>query len=358
MIDGARERATQVASFLACAPDLQRSTSSRSTTDSRVRDDPGRHAAPTSGSTAASSSSARDLRLHRAGRRARRGAVRAPDRRRGARSPIRYDGFWAPMDTIKDKQRLEACYESGQAPWRVWEDPRTASRTAPDAPRVMLRLHSAGAGGQLRSRARDRRHADDIEIGCGGTLLRLVEAHPELEVAGSCSRRRATRADEARASADDVPARRRRRRESCVEASATASSRTTGAEVKECFEELKADVSPGPDPHALARRPPPGSPARLRADLEHVPRPPDPRVRDPEVRRRPRAAERLRPRSSEAIVAAQGRPAARRTSPRSAASTGSPQTVPRADAPPRDGVRTRPAATPRRSTAASSSCGR
>ena len=30
----------------------------------------------------------------------------------------RYDGFWEPMDTIKDKQRLDAFAESGKAPWR------------------------------------------------------------------------------------------------------------------------------------------------------------------------------------------------------------------------------------------------
>jgi glucose-1-phosphate cytidylyltransferase len=28
-----------------------------------------------------------------------------------------YDGFWEPMDTIKDKQRLDALFESGRAPW-------------------------------------------------------------------------------------------------------------------------------------------------------------------------------------------------------------------------------------------------
>ena len=29
-----------------------------------------------------------------------------------------YEGFFGPMDTIKDRQRLEALYESGSAPWR------------------------------------------------------------------------------------------------------------------------------------------------------------------------------------------------------------------------------------------------
>jgi glucose-1-phosphate cytidylyltransferase len=29
-----------------------------------------------------------------------------------------YDGFWEPMDTIKDKQRLDALFENGRAPWQ------------------------------------------------------------------------------------------------------------------------------------------------------------------------------------------------------------------------------------------------
>lgn len=28
-----------------------------------------------------------------------------------------YDGFWAPMDTLKDTQRLDGLWNSGQAPW-------------------------------------------------------------------------------------------------------------------------------------------------------------------------------------------------------------------------------------------------
>jgi glucose-1-phosphate cytidylyltransferase len=31
-----------------------------------------------------------------------------------------YEGFWAPMDTIRDRQELESMYERGQAPWAVW----------------------------------------------------------------------------------------------------------------------------------------------------------------------------------------------------------------------------------------------
>jgi glucose-1-phosphate cytidylyltransferase len=32
-----------------------------------------------------------------------------------------YDGFWAGMDTFKDKQQLESLWESGSAPWQVWK---------------------------------------------------------------------------------------------------------------------------------------------------------------------------------------------------------------------------------------------
>ena len=32
----------------------------------------------------------------------------------------RHEGFWQCMDTQRDKQRLEALWESGQAPWAVW----------------------------------------------------------------------------------------------------------------------------------------------------------------------------------------------------------------------------------------------
>jgi len=33
-----------------------------------------------------------------------------------------YDGFWASMDTFKDKQQLENLWGSGMAPWEVWKN--------------------------------------------------------------------------------------------------------------------------------------------------------------------------------------------------------------------------------------------
>ena len=35
----------------------------------------------------------------------------------------RYDGFWACMDTFKDKQILEDMYAKGRAPWMLWKKP-------------------------------------------------------------------------------------------------------------------------------------------------------------------------------------------------------------------------------------------
>jgi glucose-1-phosphate cytidylyltransferase len=33
----------------------------------------------------------------------------------------KYDGFWACMDTFKEKQQLEDLYTRGNAPWEVWK---------------------------------------------------------------------------------------------------------------------------------------------------------------------------------------------------------------------------------------------
>ncbi len=41
----------------------------------------------------------------------------------GEVSAYRHDGFWQPMDTLRDKLALEQLWESGQAPWHVWKEP-------------------------------------------------------------------------------------------------------------------------------------------------------------------------------------------------------------------------------------------
>ncbi len=33
----------------------------------------------------------------------------------------KHDGFWQPMDTLREKRLLENLWNSGQAPWKIWE---------------------------------------------------------------------------------------------------------------------------------------------------------------------------------------------------------------------------------------------
>lgn len=35
----------------------------------------------------------------------------------------RHQGFWQPMDTLREKEELEHAWESNSAPWKVWTDP-------------------------------------------------------------------------------------------------------------------------------------------------------------------------------------------------------------------------------------------
>lgn len=53
--------------------------------------------------------------------------VEAPFRRLIADQQLlayRYDGFWACMDTLKEKQQLEELAARGRAPWQVWQHER------------------------------------------------------------------------------------------------------------------------------------------------------------------------------------------------------------------------------------------
>jgi glucose-1-phosphate cytidylyltransferase len=39
----------------------------------------------------------------------------------GELSSYRHSGFWQPMDTLREKERLNELWESGAAPWKTWE---------------------------------------------------------------------------------------------------------------------------------------------------------------------------------------------------------------------------------------------
>ena len=38
----------------------------------------------------------------------------------GNLSAFKHDGFWQPMDTLRDKMHLEELWQSGEPPWKIW----------------------------------------------------------------------------------------------------------------------------------------------------------------------------------------------------------------------------------------------
>jgi LmbE family N-acetylglucosaminyl deacetylase len=107
----------------------------------------------------------------------------------------------------------------------------------------MIRELSLSAGGPLRRVLAIGCHADDIEIGCGGTLLGLTRSVPDLEVAWIVIAAPGGRAAEARSSAEAFLA---------DAGSATVEVHEfrdgflpySGKEVKELFEEMKGRFDP------------------------------------------------------------------------------------------------------------------
>ena len=85
-------------------------------------------------------------------------------------------------------------------------------------------------------------HSDDIEIGCGGTLLALTRARPEVEVTWVVLGAEGQRGREARASAQAFMA--GTRSELIVHGFRDGFFPYTGAEVKDVFEELKRRLDP------------------------------------------------------------------------------------------------------------------
>ena len=40
--------------------------------------------------------------------------------KQGQMSAFEHNGFWQPMDTLRDKNYLERLWKSNSAPWKVW----------------------------------------------------------------------------------------------------------------------------------------------------------------------------------------------------------------------------------------------
>jgi len=48
--------------------------------------------------------------------------------RQGELMAFEHNGFWQPMDTLRDKNHLEELWASGQAPWKNGDAPGISSK--------------------------------------------------------------------------------------------------------------------------------------------------------------------------------------------------------------------------------------
>src|SRR5262245_27813791 len=106
----------------------------------------------------------------------------------------------------------------------------------------MLRF-PPGANNQLRTLLVLGAHCDDIEIGCGGAVLRLAEQYPDLRVHWVVFSSSEVRAEEARKSAGLFLSSVRNKEVEVLEFR-TSFLPFAGTEIEDYFEELKTRVSP------------------------------------------------------------------------------------------------------------------
>jgi LmbE family N-acetylglucosaminyl deacetylase len=86
-------------------------------------------------------------------------------------------------------------------------------------------------------------HSDDIEIGCGGTVLRLIRENPDIEVTWVVFSALDERGEEARKSAQEF-LKDAGNKQVIVHEFKDGYFPYRGAELKDIFEELKRDVNP------------------------------------------------------------------------------------------------------------------
>ncbi len=231
---------------------------------------------------------ARDFRLHRGGRRAGRSAIPAVIAA-GKLSAFRWDGFWRCMDTFKDKITYDRMEARGDCPWMVWRKP--ACRGAPEATPNAAAVDPGAAGRQRLNILCLGAHCDDVDIGCGGALLALLDRHRPADVTWVIFSAHGERELELR------PVGGAFWQGGCL---ASRHARLPGGPCGRFHgHQGGLRVAQGPagaecDLQSSPRRPASGSSTDRRAHLEHLPQSPDSRVRGPQVRGRPHDPLRLR----------------------------------------------------------------
>jgi len=266
----------------------------------------------------------------------------------------RYDGFWESMDTFKDKQRLDEMYARGDAPWEVLKRGDAGRSTGRDAgARVTIslaqRASCAATALMLPPASREERPTTPrfstlpsartrmtsrsvAAAPCSGSRRTMPQAEFTWVVLSGDARR----AEEARCSAARFVG--TIRATVVVKEFRDGFFPYIGAGIKDFFETLKLrtrrtssshiTVATGIKDHRLVFRP----------YLEHVSRPPDPRIRSPQVRWRPSRPNWYVP-LDERTCHTKTRKSPRRLRVAARPALGSPRDVSRADAAARRRVR-------------------
>ncbi len=140
------------------------------------------------------------------------------------------------MDTFRDKQILDELEASGVAPWCVWKNGQSS------AIRRMLKLN-------LQAKSTDPfvvlclgAHSDDIEIGCGGSLLHFQGILPQLRFHWVVFSASGARGREAAKGAELFTG--GCEKEIVLKDYPDGFLPYTGGEIKKLFEEMKGRVNP------------------------------------------------------------------------------------------------------------------
>jgi LmbE family N-acetylglucosaminyl deacetylase len=107
----------------------------------------------------------------------------------------------------------------------------------------MLTLFSNQSPPELRQVLCLGAHSDDIEIGCGGTILKLIEAFPDIQIHWVVFGAIGARREEAIASANTF-LKDAKQKNIVVKGFRDGFFPYLGMEIKESFEQLKTEVSP------------------------------------------------------------------------------------------------------------------
>ena len=149
---------------------------------------------------------------------------------------FKHEGFWRPMDTLKDKQILEDLVEHGTMPWFGGRE-IAAAHECPEHG-WMRQLGIARPGERLSVLCLGA-HSDDIEIGAGATIRGWIESGVRLDVHWVVLSAAGERGDEARASADAISRRGRAARTIELGEFRDGFFPYQGAEIKMWFEALR-----------------------------------------------------------------------------------------------------------------------